>query len=88
MLISIPCGLCYGVLAPTVSYLPRGPSKILSRSSPGSWRRCSVWIPMHVAPCVLPPRAQRLFPSAQQSSFIQALLNFTAKCSGVLALNF
>ena len=69
-LISIPWGLHYqcpcphSELQPTFAS-PWGPPRPLGRSRPCSYRGTALcWVPVHVRPCVHPPRVDSLFPPA------------------------
>ena len=62
---------------------PGDPLRPAGRSSPGSYGVTALpWVPVHVKPCVCPPRVESLFPPVLCSSCAaQAPLAFKAKCS-------
>ena len=88
MLISVPWGLCHQCPCPQselpLTFASSGdPARPLVRSSPGSYGGIALcWVPMHVKPCVRPPRVESLFLPVLWSSCTQDPLAFKAKCSG------
>ena len=87
-LMGIPWGICHQCpclhsepqLTPTS---PGDPPRPTGGSGPGSYGVTALpWVPVHMKPCVHPPRVESLFPPILWSSCTQALLAFKAKCSG------
>ena len=62
---------------------PGDPQIPSGRSSPDSYGVPTLpWHPMHMKPCVCPPRMESLFPPDLLSSCAQDPLLFNTKCSG------
>ena len=65
-----PCSHSKPQATPTSS---AGPLRPLGKSSPGSYGATALcWVPVHMRPCVCPPRMEFLFPPALWSSCTQA----------------
>ena len=63
--------------------LPRRPPRPTGGSGPDSYGVSALsWVPVHVKPCVCPPRVESLFPQVLWSSCTQAPLSFKTKSSG------
>ena len=88
MLMNIPWGLCHQCPCPhsepQAALASSGyPPRLTGRSGPGSYGVTALpWVPVHMKPCVHPPRVESVFPPVLWSSCTQAPLAFKAKCSG------
>ena len=87
MPINIPWGLCHQCPCPhsepqPTPASPGEPPRPAGRSGPGSYGVTALpWVPVHMKPCVHPPRVESLFPPVVWSSCTQVPLAFKPKCS-------